>query len=114
MINNTNIPRPEHPNPQFERAAWLNLNGDWGFEIDDGNSGQERLLQSAEALTGCITVPFCPESKLSGVEHKDFMNAVWYRREFEIPAEEAGKKVVLHFGAVDYEAFVYINSRLAG
>ncbi|MEI6578171.1 MAG: sugar-binding domain-containing protein [Eubacteriales bacterium] len=114
MINNTNIPRPEHPNPQFERAAWLNLNGVWGFEIDDGNSGQERLLQSAEALTGSISVPFCPESKLSGVEHKDFMSAVWYRREFEIPTEEAGKKVVLHFGAVDYETFVYINGRLAG
>lgn len=114
MTDNTSIPRPEHPNPQFERAAWLNLNGEWWFEIDNSNSGQERQLQSATALSGSIKVPFCPESKLSGLEHKDFMRAVWYRREFEIPAEHAEKKVVLHFGAVDYEAFVYINSKLAG
>lgn len=114
MTNKTNIPRPEHPNPQFERASWLNLNGEWAFEIDNGNSGQERHLQSAETLNSKITVPFCPESKLSGVEHKDFMNAVWYRREFEIPAGEANKKVLIHFGAVDYEAFVYVNGRLAG
>ncbi len=114
MHNTTTIPRPEHPNPQFKRAFWLNLNGDWAFEIDNGNSGQERFLQSAKTLSGSIIVPFCPESKLSGVEHKDFMSAVWYRREFEIPAQEADKKVLLHFGAVDYEAFVYINGRLAG
>jgi beta-galactosidase/beta-glucuronidase len=114
MMNKTHIPRPEHPNPQFERASWMNLNGEWGFEIDNGNSGQERQMQSAPALVSRITVPFCPESKLSGVEHQDFMSAVWYRREFEIPVEQAGKKVLLHFGAVDYEAFVYINGRLAG
>ncbi len=114
MTNKINIPRPEHPNPQFKRASWFNLNGEWEFEIDNGNSGQERHLQSAETLNSKINVPFCPESKLSGVEHKDFMSAVWYRREFEIPAGEAGKKVMLHFGAVDYEAFVYVNGRLAG
>lgn len=114
MTELTKIPRPEHPNPQFERAFWLNLNGVWDFEVDNGNSGQERQLQSAKALSGSIVVPFCPESKFSGVEHKDFMNAVWYRREFEIPAQEVGKNVILHFGAVDYEAFVYVNGRLAG
>ncbi|HZK39528.1 MAG TPA: glycoside hydrolase family 2 TIM barrel-domain containing protein [Clostridia bacterium] len=114
MNTQATIPRSEHPNPQFKRASWLNLNGDWAFEIDNGNSGQERSLQSAKKLSGSILVPFCPESKLSGVEHKDFMSAVWYRRAFEIPAQEADKKVLLHFGAVDYEAFVYINGHLAG
>ena len=114
MTELTTIPRPEHPNPQFERVSWLNLNGVWGFEADDGNSGQERSLQSAKALCGSIVVPFCPESELSGVEHKDFMSAVWYRRAFEIPAQEVGKAVVLHFGAVDYETFVYVNGRLVG
>ena len=110
----TTVPRLEHPNPQFERSFWLNLNGVWDFEVDNSNSGQERSLQTAKRLSGSIIVPFCPESKLSGVEHKDFMNAVWYRREFKIPTREAGKKVILHFGAVDYEAFVYINGHLAG
>ena len=114
MTQKINIPRPEHPNPQFERASWLNLNGEWEFEIDNGSSGQERRLQSDTALSGRITVPFCPESKLSGVEHKDFMSAVWYKRTFVIPSEESGKKVMLHFGAVDYEAFIYVNGRLAG
>ena len=64
MTQKINIPRPEHPNPQFERASWLNLNGEWEFEIDNGSSGQERRLQSDTALSGRITVPFCPESKL--------------------------------------------------
>ncbi len=114
MKNFKDIPRPEHPNPQFERSFWLNLNGEWEFEIDNGNSGQERNLQNSKELSGKIIVPFCPESKLSGVEHKDFMRAVWYRREFEIPKSEEGKKVFLHFGAVDYETYVYINGILAG
>ena len=72
------LPRPEYPRPQFVRSEWLCLNGEWEFEIDAGDSGSERGLKDRE-LTGKIIVPFCPESALSGVEHKDFMNAVWYR-----------------------------------
>ena len=74
------IPRAEHPNPQFERESWLNLNGEWEFEIDNSVSGRERGLQNAEHLSSKIIVPFCPESRLSGVENTDFMNCVWYRR----------------------------------
>lgn len=62
------IPRAEHPNPQFERESWLNLNGEWEFEIDNSVSGRERGLQNAEHLSSKIIVPFCPESRLSGVE----------------------------------------------
>ena len=61
------IPRPEHPRPDFERAGWINLNGDWEFEIDSGNSGAARGLISGTRLQGAIVAPFCPESPSSGV-----------------------------------------------
>ncbi len=107
------IPRPEHPNPQFQRESWKNLNGQWEFELDPGASGRERKRYEGP-LEQSITVPFCPESKLSGMGHLDFMPAVWYRREVELPEFEEGKRVILHFGAVDYEASVYVNNQFAG
>ena len=78
------IPRPEHPNPQWERKNWKNLNGQWQFEIDYSCSGEERGLPEAEHLSGTITVPFCPESELSGIGHKDFINGVWYKRTIDL------------------------------
>ncbi|MEI7836495.1 MAG: sugar-binding domain-containing protein [Planctomycetota bacterium] len=107
------IPRNEYPRPQFVRKDWLCLNGPWQFEIDAGDTGAERGLLERE-LAGQITVPFCPESKLSGVECVDFMNAVWYRRVVVIPKAWAGRKVLLHFQAVDYEATVWVNGRRVG
>ena len=79
------IPRNEHPNPQFERKDWICLNGEWEFEIDKSVSGMARKLYEKEHLDSKITVPFCPESKLSGVGETDFLNCVWYRRDIEIP-----------------------------
>lgn len=108
------ILRPEYPRPQFARADWLNLNSDpeagetWQFEIDPGDSGLERGLLN-RPLAGQIRVPFCPEAQLSGVEHVDFLKAVWYRRTVEIPAAWQGRKVLLHFQAVDYDATVWVN-----
>ncbi len=107
------IPRAEHPNPQFERENWLNLNGEWEFEIDNSTSGRERGLQNAEHLSSRIVVPFCPESRLSGVEHTDFLNCVWYRRDIEINDAQLSGRVLLHFGAVDYDTVVYINGEKA-
>ncbi len=101
-------PRPEYPRPQFVRADWLNLNGQWQFEIDAGDSGLERGLKDRD-LTGEITVPFCPESTLSGVAHTDFMDAVWYRKVIEIPAAWSGRDVLLHFQACDYDTTVWVN-----
>ena len=73
--------RQEHPKPQFERAAWENLNGKWDFAFDHGESGEARGLQGADAVyTHEIEVPFCPQSKLSGIGETDFMRSVWYRR----------------------------------
>ena len=110
----TDVPKPEHPRPQCHRATWLNLNGQWEFEIDAGDSGRERRLLE-RPLEGSILVPFAPESKASGVEHTDFMEAVWYRREVEVPAEwsegPGGQPLVpiLHFGAVDHDTTVWVN-----
>ncbi|MFC7741195.1 sugar-binding domain-containing protein [Nocardiopsis composta] len=104
----TAVPRPEYPRPQFTRPEWLCLNGPWEFEIDRGDSGLERGLAGA-GLSGAITVPFCPESELSGVGDTDFMEAVWYRRTVRIPAAWTGRRVLLHFQAVDHDATVWVN-----
>lgn len=102
------IPRPEYPRPQFVRPDWMCLNGEWQFEIDAGDTGLERGLRE-RALSQRITVPFCPESELSGIGNTDFMHAVWYRRTVSIPPEWQGRRVLLHFGAVDYDATVWVN-----
>ena len=109
-----NIPRCEHPDPQAERASWLNLNGEWDFEFDFGNSKGEAGIMERKDWETKIIVPFCPESKLSGIEYTDFIPAVWYRRNFDITAAQLSGNVLLHFGAVDYDAKVYINGKKAG
>lgn len=106
------IPRAEHPRPHFYRESWENLNGTWEFELDPGRSGVDRRLFEAERFSRTITVPFCPESELSGVGEKDFLNAVWYRKKVEIHKD--GSRVLLHFGAVDYLCRVWVNGREAG
>lgn len=108
------VPRPEYPRPQMFRDKWINLNGRWEFEIDHGKSGKERKLYQSGHLGSEIIVPFCPESKLSGVEYKDFMAAVWYRKEFSVPDDWYSNCILLHFGAVDYDAEVWINGISAG
>ena len=110
-----NIPRPEYPKPQFERENWLNLNGVWQFEIDNGRSGIARGLAEADAkLSDQILVPFCPESKLSGIEHTDFMYGVWYKRTVTLTEQQCAQRVVLHFGAVDYTANVFVSGKKVG
>jgi beta-galactosidase/beta-glucuronidase len=110
----TQLPRPEHPRPQFERKDWINLNGKWSFDFDFGVSGLERDFQKSEGFSREINVPFCPESKLSGVAYTDFMRCVWYQRTIEIPHEWDGRRVILHFGGVDYETDVFVDGKLAG
>ncbi|GAA1533166.1 glycoside hydrolase family 2 protein [Kribbella lupini] len=101
-------PRPEHPRPQFVRPHWLNLNGEWQFEADKSDSGLERGLAERE-LERRITVPFAPESELSGIEDVDYQEAVWYRTTVTIPADWTGNDAVLHFQAVDHDATVWVN-----
>ena len=107
----SNVPRPEYPRPQFERTDWTNLNGDWTYTFDFGKSGKERDLQNSTGFNDIITVPFCPESPLSGVGHTDFIDAMWYHRKIEVPADWEGKRVMLNFGGVDYRAEIFVNGK---
>jgi beta-galactosidase/beta-glucuronidase len=116
MTGSADIPRPEHPKPQFQREAWINLNGLWTYQFDYGRCGSDdrvRLFGST-GFAGSITVPFCPESKLSGVGYTDFIDAMWYHRVLSIPAAWAGKRILLHFGGVDYESEIFINGHACG
>lgn len=107
-------PRGEYPRPQFERADWQCLNGDWTYEFDFVGSGMEKQLHQSKGFDKTITVPFCPESKLSGVEYKDFINNIWYQRTIQMPAEWQGRNVRLNFGAVYYNSEVFIDGTLVG
>lgn len=109
------ISRIEHPKPQFERKNWMNLNGQWNFCFDHGKSGIARkFYENNEAFDLKINVPFCVESKLSGVEYKDFLSGVWYRRSFSLDETQTSGRTVIHFGAADYKTIVYINSEKVG
>jgi hypothetical protein len=109
------LPRPEHPRPDFQRESWLNLNGEWQFEVDSKAEGEQGGWISGRDLAQKIVVPFCPESKLSGLGlATNYMPHAWYRRHFQVPAALRGKRLLLHFGAVDYVARVWLNGQFLG
>lgn len=111
-------PRPEYPRPDFVRAesSWLNLNGEWEFEFDDGRLGQEHDWQQRPHFNDKINVPFAFQSKLSGIDDPQLHDYLWYGREFELPQDWTGgdKRFLLHFGAVDYYCQVWVNGRQVG
>ena len=108
------ILRPEHPNPQFKRQDWINLNGTWTYTFDFGKSGMERGFQYSKGFDKQIIVPFCPESELSGVHHTDFIEMMWYHRQITVPTDWKDKQIILHFGAVDFESEVFIDGQSVG
>lgn len=109
------IPRPEYPEPQFQREQWVNLNGPWEFEFDDANRGlSEDWASGSKSFSRHITIPFCFESKRSGIGDTSFHPWAWYRRNVSIPGEWKGRRVLLHFGAVDYRAMVWLNGQFLG
>ncbi|MBQ9558889.1 MAG: beta-glucuronidase [Bacteroidaceae bacterium] len=105
------LPRPEYPRPQFQRAEWQNLNGTWTYAFDFSQSGDEKDWAKSQGFDGKILVPFCPESSLSGIGFTDFIPCIWYQRPISVPAGWAGRRTLLHFGAVDYEASIFINGK---
>src|SRR5690606_34479719 len=109
--NSASIPRPEYPRPQFVREHWVNLNGPWTFAFDFSKSGMQRELYTSTGFDREIMVPYCPESELSGVNHKDFIEQMWYHRPLVIPADWQGQRILLHFGAVDYESEIFIDGK---
>ncbi len=110
-MTNLSIPRPEHPRPDFMRDTFFNLNGQWQFSFDDENLGlKENWEKPGNTFQQEITVPFCFQSPLSGLGPTDEIHPIlWYRRSFSVPKEMEGKNILLTFGAVDYQADVYVN-----
>ncbi|PLR76867.1 glycoside hydrolase family 2 [Bacillus sp. V3-13] len=108
--------RQEYPRPQLVRKNWQNLNGVWEFVFDDDNVGTEQkwFKQTSSAFNKKINVPFAYQTKLSGIDDPAFHDVVWYKREFQIPGDWHGQRVILHFGAVDYRAWVYVNEQFVG
>jgi beta-galactosidase/beta-glucuronidase len=115
LAGTAQVPRPEYPQPQWERTHWLTLNGAWQFRFDQQDQGlKEHWYSRKQAWTQQITVPYAWETKLSGVGVAEFRERAWYQREFQLPANWPGKRTLLHFGAVDYRAQVWVNGTLAG
>ena len=113
---NCSIPRPEHPRPDFMRDTFYNLNGDWEFAFDDNNIGLKEGWYKPECkLDKTIIVPFCYQSEASGIGPTDEIHPImWYRRKFTVPTEMQGRTILMNFGAVDYEAMVYVNGVAVG
>ena len=113
------VPRPEYPRPQFRRPDWVNLNGEWAFAFDDKREGllggwqhtpAEQLQAGRSPFDRAILVPFSYQAPLSGIGERAFHDVVWYARIFYPPyLDEDGGRLLLHFGALDYRAAVWIN-----
>jgi hypothetical protein len=120
------IPRPEHPNPQFQRDEWKNLNGTWDFW--EGDAADEKAMAARSDFPDRIVVPFCRESKLSGLGRTGFVKNVLYRRRFTVPKEwgigeagaeggdasKAGAHLIVHVGACDWRTTVWVDGVKVG
>ena len=100
-----------YPRPDLQREGWLSLDGRWDFALDP-----EAIWESPAQVPwkATIQVPFAPETAASGVGYTGFFRACWYRRTVQVPPLGAGERVLLHFGAVDYAAVVWVNGQPAG
>jgi beta-galactosidase/beta-glucuronidase len=108
-------PRAEHPRPDRVRADWQTLNGTWEFDFDPEDRGlAEGWFRGTRALSRTIVVPYCPESRLSGIGDTSPHEVVWYRRRIAVPEAWRSRRLWLHFGAVDYEARVWVNGDEVG
>ncbi|MCM3030843.1 glycoside hydrolase family 2 protein [Niallia sp. MER 6] len=100
-----------HPNPQFRREEWFSLDGKWDFAFDDKKEGEKNKWYEKFPKGTVIEVPFTYETKASGIHQTEHHEIVWYERTFNI--KDLEKHPILHFEGVDYEAFIYVNGKLA-
>lgn len=98
--NDKRIPRGEYPRPQFVRDCWMSLNGEWEFSFEKDSFDRK------------IVVPYVYQSELSGIGTNEECDVVWYRKSFVLPGQMQGKRILLHFGAVDYLCRVWVNGQL--
>lgn len=104
---------PTHPRPQLRRTRWIDLCGAWEFAFDDANVGiAEGWITRPEVFDRTIQVPFPPESRASGIAETGPHPVVWYRRAFQVAPADRQERLLLHFGAVDYRADVWVNGQL--
>jgi beta-galactosidase/beta-glucuronidase len=108
------IPRPEYPRPTLRRPEWRNLNGPWEFAFDDQDQGLAQGWPQQGPWQQQIIVPYPFEASLSGIGDPSPHPVVWYRRRFEAGKAASGQRLLLHFGAVDYEARVWLNGQELG
>jgi hypothetical protein len=102
-------PRALHPRPLLERPRWRSLDGEWQFAFDHEG---EWLHPEKVPFDGVIQVPFPPESSASGIGATGFHHVVWYRKLVRLDAEERAERLLLHFGAIDYHARIWVNGQL--
>ncbi len=104
-------PRNEYPRPDFVREIFTCLNGEWDFAYDDSNMGLSgKWFRGPEGVFDKkITVPFTYLCELSGINNQDFHDIVWYRRKVTFERKTEGSRFILHFGAIDHEADIWIN-----
>ncbi|MFS2190458.1 glycoside hydrolase family 2 protein [Mucilaginibacter sp. Mucisp84] len=109
------VPLSEYPRPQLQRNDWLCLNGKWDYQGGKNapNTLNPQTPVSFNDKPDKILVPYCPESVISGVQRKQEIN-MWYRRSFEVPEKWQNKHVIIHFGAVDHDATIFVNGKKAG
>lgn len=108
------LPWPEHPRPDFYRDAWQNLNGTWAFDFDEEDKGLAGRWFEKHEFSRAILVPFCYQSEKSGIHDLKDHEVMWYQRTFKLEKELQGKRCRLHFGAVDYEAYVWLDGCYLG
>ena len=121
-MSGASTPRPEYPRPQLRRDRWTSLNGVWAFGYDDGDAGRDAgwpgitaadLATRRRPFDRTIIVPFCPQATLSGIGERARHDVVWYARTLRRPADAApDDRILVHFGAVDYHATVWVDGHL--
>lgn len=110
---------PARPRPQVVRTSFLELDGEWGFAHDDEDAGRAERWFDGRELPARIRVPFPPESPASGVGDTGYHPIVWYRRsltteQLQAAGHREGRRVIVHFGAVDYRATVWVDGHAVG